>query len=654
MLVAAGMSVLFDTVWAMVLISVCRSATSRLLAVRVERHTSLLAAVVGIAGGVVVQELLPASVGEAGSDVVFAFSSVSGALATVAVFGLLVRSRQIGFEHTPPGGVPHPLRALAAWWHRLARYAGLLWLAARYGLGPLAVLRGRRHRSDQALGQALRDALQEAGGIFIKFGQALSTRSDLLPAAIAIELSSLQDDLPPVAAPLIRATIERELGRPAEQLYAAFDDIPLAAASLAQVHRATLHTGEDVVVKVLRPGVEDHVERDLDILRRLAANAEQNASWARRIGAVALANGFAENLHEELDLRQEEQNLAVIGAGSPPQRGAVAVPRTYPQLSSRRVLTEERVDGTSLRAGLPRAGLARHDRCALARGLLTSFLHQVFRIGVFHADPHPGNLVLTPSGGLVLLDFGSVGRLDPLQQAALAQAFLAMARRQPRLLRDALLDVCNSDDVVDLDALDRALAQFIARRLGAGVAAGTDLLNDLLNVIVRFGLAVDPQLAGLFRAFTTLDGTLRTLDPQFDLLGEAQRLATAQGIGLPRPDAVAHDLADDLLELLPALRRIPGRLDHLAYLTERGELALQVRLFADTRDAEHVERLTDRLVLAFFSASIGIVAVLLLTLHTGPYLAGTTRLNDFLGYAGLTAATMLGLRALATVGRRSK
>jgi len=262
--------------------------------------------------------------------------------------------------------------------------------------------------------------------------------------------------------------------------------------------------------------------------------------------------------------------------------------------------------------------------------------------------------MVNDDGTLGLLDFGSVGQLDALQQASLAQAMLAIARRQPRLLRDALLELSHSDEPVDTGALDRALAQLLTRGLGAGQQAAAEMLGDLLALIVRFGLALDPQLAAMFRALATLDGTLRTLDPTFDILQEAQQLAAAKAIGLPTPARLTSSAADDLLELLPELRRIPCRLDQLGRLAERGELTLRIRLFADHRDAEHARRLTDRLILCFLSASIGLVSVRLLPPTTGPAITGATHLTQLLGYTGLTASTILGLRVLSTLGRHNR
>jgi ubiquinone biosynthesis protein len=264
-------------------------------------------------------------------------------------------------------------------------------------------------------------------------------------------------------------------------------------------------------------------------------------------------------------------------------------------------------------------------------------------------------VLLLPGGGLGLLDFGSVGRLDTFQQLALAQALLAIGRGQARLLRDAVMQLCaGGDRPVNADALDRALAQLIARRLGPGMKPGTELFADLLALLVRFDLTIDPQLAGLFRALATLEGTLRLLTADFDLIEEAEKAAAELGLGLPSPGAAAGDLTDDLLELLPVVRRLPRRLDQLGHLAERGELTLRVRLFADSRDAKYVERLTDRFILAFFSASVGLVSVLLLGLPARAITLHGTNVNQAIGYAGLTSATLLGLRVVAAIGRHRK
>jgi ubiquinone biosynthesis protein len=629
---------LFDLAWALVVFLVLRSVAARLLAVRLGLAVSVVCGALGLAAGLGLQRALMSDSGGLAPYVGFAVLSLLATMSFVALLGLAARPGQARPTPGPAmASVPRPFRALRLWLARSSRYLSILWLGARYGLGPLAGF--RRPRDTRQLGVALRDALQEAGGIFVKFGQLLSARTDLVPAAIALELSSLQDDVRPLPASDILAVVDHELGLHADGLFADFDQTPLGAASIAQVHRASLQSGERVVVKVQRPDVEQLVERDLDILRRLAAAAEERAVWARQIGSVALAEGFAANLSEELDFRIEAQNMAAVAVYD----GALRTPRVYPEVSTRRVLVEEWIDGRPLRQVQP--DLPTAERKLLARSLLEGILGQIFELGVFHADPHAGNVLVDAEGRVVLLDFGSVGRLDRVQQSALALALAAIARRRAPLLRDALVELSTSAELVDLDGLEKALARFFVQRLGPGMEPGAEILNDLLAVVVRFGLALDPQLAGVFRALATLEGTLRLIDPAFSVVEEARRYAQARKLGLPRPEQLKQDVLDDLVELLPMLRNVPRRLDRVSAALERGELSLRIRPFADKGDAELVTRLTNRLVLAFFSASIGLVGVLLLHVGAGPEMLGT-RFDVLLGYAGLVAATVLGLRVV--------
>ncbi|MEZ7132725.1 ABC1 kinase family protein [Nonomuraea sp. AD125B] len=555
----------------------------------------------------------------------------------------------------PPGSLPGPvelLRSVRGRVSRARRYSQITRIAIKHGLGPY--LRGRGERLEDRTGKvrlarSLREALDEGGVTFVKLGQVLSTRRDLLPAEFVEELGRLQDQVVPAPWAQIEPVLVAELGAPVEEVFAAFDRTPLAAASIGQVHAARLPGGEDVVVKVRRPGIGRVVAKDLDIVRRLAATLESRTRWGRSLGLRDLAEGFAAAIREELDFRVEAANMAAVTAPQPPANAEGAPRVRYPApmtaLCTEQVLVMRRLSGRPVTDAAP------EDGPRLARDLLDCLLRQILVDGVFHADPHPGNLMLLDDGALGLLDFGSVGRLDAAVRSALQRFLLAMDRQDPLGVTDALLEVVPRPEDIDEAALERALGQFMARHLGPGMDS-VQMFTDLFRIVTAYGLSVPPEVAAVFRALATLEGTLVRLSPGFDLIGEARAFAGRHIAERAEPAAVRETLTQELAALLPMLRRLPRRVERIASAAEHGRLAFNVRLLADERDRRYLTGLLHQVLLTVLGATSGVMGVMLLANDGGPQIMPGATLYHLIGYNLLMISAILMLRVLAPIFRR--
>jgi ubiquinone biosynthesis protein len=555
-----------------------------------------------------------------------------------------------------------PKRSPIAWvedaQHRIARarrYAQVSNIARRNGLVRQVRARPRfgDHERNVAFARSLRRTLEEAGVSFVKLGQLMSTRDDLLPPEFITELRSLQDEVVPVPWTLVRDLLPAELGAPVDEVFTQFERQPLAAASIGQVHRATLHSGEQVVVKVQRPGITTVLDRDLDIVLRVAASLEQRAAWARDLGAVELAQGFAAALREELDFRVEARNLTTITASSARHRSSdrVRLPHLHGDFTSQRILVMEFLDGVPL--GRADAVIAERglDRTELARTLLRCLLRQIMLDGVFHADPHPGNILVLADGQLALLDFGSVGHLDTQLQGALQSLLLAIDQRDPAALRDALLEVTDDSPDIDAQSLERSLGRLMARHLAPGLTPDAEAFAELFRIMSTYGVTVPPEIEVVFKTLATLQGTLAELAPGFDIIRESQRFSDSEITAQLAPVDLKDAAIKEVLELVPLLRRLPRRFDRITTAIERGQLSANVRLLADPRDQEVYSGYLHQALEGVLAATTGIMAVVLLASQGGPLISEGVRLYAVFGYNLLVVSAVLAIRVLSAQAR---
>ncbi|MBI2942242.1 MAG: AarF/ABC1/UbiB kinase family protein [Chloroflexi bacterium] len=464
----------------------------------------------------------------------------------------------------------------------------------------------------------VRMALGELGATFIKLGQLLSTRADLLPPEYQAELARLQDAAPPVPTAIVRDTVVAELGRPIEAIFATFEPTPLAAASIGQVHAATLLSGREVVVKVRRPDVVEEVEVDLDILQNLAAVASRRWEFASQYDLVGLAQEFAQTLRNELDYLHEGRSAERFAA-SFARDPAIHIPPVFWEQTTSRVLTLERIRGIKI-SDLAALDAAHIDRQRLAEQATRIYLKMVFEDGFFHADPHPGNIFVEPDGRIGLIDFGMVGTVDARTREQLVDVLLAVTTRDADRLVDTLLELGVVRRRVNRDLLQRDLEHMVSRYYGRtlGEVPLGQLLTDALGVIRRHRLQLPPNLALLLKTMVMSEGLGEQLDPSFNLTTMlapyAERLVLRQYSPLlwaGRLRQASLDAARLGVEMPQQLRRIIGEL-------ERGGLEVGMRPTGFEPLIRRFERLANRIVLGIIAASFVNGLAVLMSVYRPP------------------------------------
>ena len=540
----------------------------------------------------------------------------------------------------------HPIATLKRKLAPLGRSRQIIGFARRRGLTGLRSMSAAKLATPD-FARRLRLMLEDCGGMFVKFGQIASTRTDLLPEVLTTELAELQSSVRPVPADDVRVMIESELRATIEEEFASFDFEPLAAASIGQTHRAVLNSGERVVVKVQRPGIEEIVQRDAAVLRLIAGQIERRVEGARQIGVKRLADELIASLVRELNYTTEALSAAAFLENLENETGITA-PIVYQALSTRRVLVMEEIDGTTV---ADNAAIAASPMPAkvLASRLLRSFLDQVLRDGLYHGDPHPGNIFVDREGTLWFLDFGAVGRLDPVILEAMQEMAIGFQLKDPVVLARATRHLAGSDDDSDSRRLEADIGMALSEGLGSG---GFDpaAMTMILDVMGRHGLTVPTPMTILSRALLTLEGTLRTIDQSFNVASEVQELLPA--LAERKQEAMQQQLEKELIRALPSLRTLPGHIEGIAAQLRRGRLNVRLERYAGD-DRAVVSRWIDRVVFAAIGM-FGLLSSAVLLAASGMVGAdqeGIQQTLQILGLVGLAVTSVIQMRVVAQLLR---
>ncbi|WP_107839364.1 ABC1 kinase family protein [Metasolibacillus meyeri] len=534
-------------------------------------------------------------------------------------------------------------------WRRQKRLRQVVQIAVTNGI-TRTVKYARNRDNDRELAIALRDTLEQCGGIFIKFGQVLSTRKELFSPVFIDELEKLQQNVKPLTEEQVNAVLLANLAQPVEEVFSYFSKEPLAAASIGQVHKAVLRsTNEQVAVKLLRPDVKEIMRDDLSILVEFAQWVSSKSVWAENLGFRDLAIGFASSLMEEIDFHIEARNTQQVANVLRGSEYKVHIPKIHTQYSNANILVMEYVEGKSVAQADALYEQFRIDRHLLAKNLFHSFLEQALVSGIFHADPHPGNIyIASRSGMMTMLDFGAVGRLAEKQQDGLKQFLIGIALSDAAVVYEGIAELVENAAEVDEEEMEQAIGQVLLKITYAENVHTDELIYSIFSIVREFGLHFYPSVSTALRALVTLDGTLSTIDPKFAIFEEARAFSShyieaSMKRPFKEPLATKNRLEEELALILPAIRKIPRRMNRMFKKMESGKVILHHDVFSDKHNAMFVMQLFSRFVLLFVGITFGIISVALLAISQFMHTAYAIYLNT-VAYVGLFLCAILLVR----------
>jgi ubiquinone biosynthesis protein len=485
----------------------------------------------------------------------------------------------------------------------LDRFVPRLWRRRR--------LRAEQAASRRTMPERLRRTLEELGATWVKVGQFLSGRADLLPPAYIEELTKLLDDAPPVAIGEVREVILRELGAPVESLYARFDEVPIASASIGQVHRASLSNGQEVIVKVQRPGIEAEVEADLNLLLAQARFLERRTEVMREQNLVAIVEQLSRSLREELDYQREGRNAERVRANlaSDPR---FVVPGVWWDLTSRRVITMEYLQGIQFNE-LERLRAAGYDLASLAHVAVESYLTQIFENGFYQADPHPANL-LVMGERIGILDFGNVGQLTESQKQLLGDMFLQILDEDVEGLARTIVKLGTSHTRPSVEAMERDLRRLMVRYWGVSLEELSvgEMIADIFKAARLHKVFLPADLAQLARTIVTMEGTGRALDPNLVLVEVLRPFAVRLVRARLSPIVAGRRALRAARQAADLVQDFPRRVDNLWDQLEAGDVSFGIELRHLSVMLTKLNSMVNRLAYAILVASLIIGSSLIL------------------------------------------
>ena len=551
-------------------------------------------------------------------------------------------------------------------YRHLTRYRQILAVFFKYGFGDLVDLlkidqyieiglqmisRNRRERLERMTrAERVRLAMEELGPTYVKLGQVLSTRPDLIPVDFIKELAKLQDEVPPFPFEEVRHIVERELGDVPERLFDQFDETPQASASIGQVHHAVIKDGDQVAVKVQRPGIKRTIEVDLEIMLHLATLMERHIEEIAFYRPVKIVEEFAKTLEREIDYTYEASNMERVATDFLGER-TLYIPKVYRELTTPRVLTADFIDGIKISdmEELDAAGL---DPREITRRGAHILLRQVFEIGFFHGDPHPGNIFVLPENVICLLDFGMVGSVDRHTREDFVDLVDAVVHRHENRTAQVLLKLTIWDEKPDMRAFEKDVADFTGRHLYRPLEEINfgRLLQHLLELAAKNHLAIPPDIFLMMKTLTEVEGVARRLDPRFDIFATAAPFIKQVKLARFHPRRLTDDFMQLSSSLLQFLHQFPDELLDITRKIRQQKFVLRAELDGLQTVLETHDQISNRLSFSIIIAGLIIGSSIIVVSEVPPLFYGIS----LIGIIGFLTGAVMGIWLLFAIVKKGR